>query len=67
MYSFGIIMDSIEKINPETDSTISITSALQEKCNIEYIKPGTIHLYKNKVTNIKNHKSKKYTTKRKSA
>ena len=30
-------MDSIEKINPETDSTISITSALQEKCNIEYI------------------------------
>ena len=64
MYSFGIIMDSIEKINPETDSTISITSALQEKCNIEYIKPGTIHLYKNKVF-AKSSKLKIYKNKNK--
>ena len=56
-------MDSIENINPETDSTISITSALQKKCNIEYIKPGTIHLYNNKVfaksSKLKIYKNKK--------
>ncbi len=63
MYSFGVIMNSIETINPETDSTIAIISALQKKCNIEYIKPGTMHLINNKVL-AKSSKLKVYKNKR---
>ena len=44
MYSFGIIMDPIEDINPKEDSTFSIITALQKNHNIEYIVPDTIHL-----------------------
>ena len=44
MYSFGIIMDPIEDINPKEDSTFSIITALQKNHNIEYIMPDTIHL-----------------------
>ena len=44
MYSFGIIMDPIEDINPKEDSTFAIITALQKNHNIEYIIPDTIHL-----------------------
>ena len=44
MYSFGIIMDPIEDINPKEDSTFSIITALQKNHDIEYIIPDTIHL-----------------------
>jgi glutathione synthase len=44
MYSFGIIMDPIEDINPKEDSTFAIITALQKTHNIEYIIPDTIHL-----------------------
>ena len=44
MYSFGIIMDPIEDINPKEDSTFSIITALQKNHNIEYIIPDTMHL-----------------------
>ena len=44
MYSFGIIMDPIEDINPKEDSTFSIITALQKNHDIEYIVPDTIHL-----------------------
>ena len=44
MYSFGIIMDPIEDINPKEDSTFAIITALQKNHNIEYIVPDTIHL-----------------------
>ena len=44
MYSFGIIMDPIEDINPKEDSTFSIITALQKNHNIEYIVPDTMHL-----------------------
>ena len=49
MYSFGIIMDPIENINPKEDSTFSMILALQKKNNIEYIIPNTIHLINQKV------------------
>ena len=49
MYSFGIIMDPIENINPKEDSTFSMILALQKKNNIEYIVPNTMHLINQKV------------------
>ena len=49
MYSFGIIMDPIENINPKEDSTFSMILALQKKNNIEYIVPNTMHLINQKI------------------
>jgi glutathione synthase len=49
MYSFGVIMDPIENINPTEDSTFAIINALQQKCNIEYIIPDTIHIINQEV------------------
>ena len=49
MYSFGVIMDPIENINPTEDSTFAIINALQQKCNIEYIVPDTIHIINQEV------------------
>ena len=49
MYSFGIIMDPIENINPKEDSTFLMILALQKKNNIEYIVPNTMHLINQKI------------------
>ena len=35
MYSFGVIMDPIEDINPKEDSTFAIITALQKNHNID--------------------------------
>lgn len=44
MYSFGIIMDPIESIDPKEDSTFAIINALQKKSYVEYIIPDSIHM-----------------------
>ncbi len=63
MLNFGIIMDSIEHINPETDSTFSIAHSLQKKAKIIYIHSNTIYLSKNsvyaKTSELKVYKNKK--------
>ncbi|MBH44669.1 MAG: glutathione synthase [Gammaproteobacteria bacterium] len=50
MLNFGIIMDSIENINPKTDTTFSIVKELQKKAKIKYIHPNTLCLSKNIIT-----------------
>ena len=49
MLKFGVIMDSIESINPKKDTTFSLISALQKRCQVEYIFPRTMHLIDDKV------------------
>ena len=44
MFKFGVIMDSINSINPEWDSTFALMLALQKKNLIEYIHPNTLFL-----------------------
>ena len=49
MYSFGVIMNPIEKADINRDSTIAIIAALQEKSKIYYILPNTLHISNNKI------------------
>jgi glutathione synthase len=49
MYSFGIIMDPIQNIDINKDSTIAIIEALQKNSKVFYITPGTIHINNKKV------------------
>ena len=49
MYSFGILMDPIEQIDINKDSTIAIAKALQNKCKVYYIIPDTLHINNSKV------------------
>ena len=49
MLKFGVIMDSIESINPKKDTTFSLISALQKRCQVEYIFPRTMCLVDDKV------------------
>ena len=49
MYSFGVIMNPIEKADIKKDSTVAIVAALQKKSKIFYILPNTIHLSNNKI------------------
>ena len=49
MFKFGIIMNSINGINPEWDSTFALMLALQKKHSIEYIYPGTLFLKDKKI------------------
>ena len=49
MYSFGVIMNPIEKADINKDSTVAIVAALQKKSKIFYILPDTIHLSNNKI------------------
>ena len=49
MFKFGFIMDPIETINPEWDSTFALMLALQNKGLIEYIKPNSLCLKEKKV------------------
>ena len=63
MYSFGILMDPIEQIDINKDSTIAIAKALQNKCKVYYIIPDTLHINNSKVyakiAKLKINKSKK--------
>jgi len=63
MLTFGIIMDPIEYADPTKDTTIALMSALQKKCNIEYIIPQSIFLENQhvfaKASKIKIFKNKK--------
>ena len=49
MYSFGILMDPIDQIDINKDSTIAIAKALQNKCEVHYIIPDTLHINNSKV------------------
>ncbi len=49
MFRFGIIMDPIETINPEWDSTFALMLALQKKGFIEYIESQSLYLKDKKV------------------
>jgi len=63
MYSFGILMDPIDQIDINKDSTIAIAKALQNKCEVHYIIPDTLHINNSKVygktAELKINKSKK--------
>ena len=63
MYSFGILMDPIEQIDINKDSTIAIAKALQNKCKVYYIIPDTLHINNSKVyaktAELKIYKNKK--------
>ena len=63
MYSFGILMDPIDQIDINKDSTIAIAKALQNKCKVYYIIPDTLHINNSKVyaktAELKIYKNKK--------
>ena len=44
MYKIAVLMDPIENINPESDSTIIILRKLQKKADIFYIEPDSLAL-----------------------
>ena len=49
MYKVGILMDRIESVNFNTDSTISIIKSLQNKTEVKLIFPETIHKVLNNI------------------
>ena len=57
MYSFGILMDPIEQIDINKDSTIAIAKALQNKCKVYYIIPDTLHINNSPIRSINESKT----------
>lgn len=49
MFRFGIVMNPIDSINPQWDSTFALMLALQKKGLVEYIEPHSLHLKDKKV------------------
>ena len=49
MFRFGIIMNPIDSINPQWDSTFALMLALQKKGLVEYIEPHSLYLKDKKI------------------